>query len=236
MRRLKGLTVAIAALLAAGWGEDPVDGIENTQRYRAAYAEGRREASRELREGRPTVYTCGLRMALENLDRETGLPYRAIAGCIIDDEIIGRARGHNERIAEHIKAHGPPSSSFKPWEKELFGLKAYFNERLQVATPQPLDADGPALRSPDGRYSVRAVKVTSEEKGRRKSERMAVEVRTNGVAHEPEMVWLGDGPLNLLWGPEGSAFAVLRQSGGPSPAYLALDLRRGVWLRWEASK
>jgi hypothetical protein len=81
--------------------------------YWAGYKVGAAEADNELKAGRASIYVYGLRPASENQDQETGLPYQGIAGCLVDERIVGRAVGHNERIAEYIKEHGLPSNSSK---------------------------------------------------------------------------------------------------------------------------
>jgi hypothetical protein len=81
--------------------------------YWAGYKAGAAEADNELKGGRASIYVYGLRPESENQDQETGLPYQGIAGCLVDERIVGRAVGHNERIAEYIKEHGLPSNSTK---------------------------------------------------------------------------------------------------------------------------
>jgi hypothetical protein len=81
--------------------------------YWAGYKAGAAEADNELKGGRASIYVYGLRPESENQDQETGLPYQGIAGCLVDERIVGRAVGHNERIAEYIKEHGLPSNSSK---------------------------------------------------------------------------------------------------------------------------
>jgi len=88
------------------------------------------------------------------LDRETGLPIYGL-GCVVDGELLGREEGYNARIKEHIAAHGPPASSFKKYERELFDLKAYFEERARTEEPIRLEEDGPEVRSPDESYGIR---------------------------------------------------------------------------------
>ena len=55
-----------------------------------------------------TIYTYGLFMPPidgSNLDDATGLPFRFIAGCIISDEIVGKADGHNKTIEQYIDSN-----------------------------------------------------------------------------------------------------------------------------------
>ena len=81
--------------------------------YWVGYKVGAAEADNELKAGRASIYVYGLRPESENQDQETGLPYQGIAGCLVDERIVGRAVGHNERIAEYIREQGLPSNSSK---------------------------------------------------------------------------------------------------------------------------
>jgi hypothetical protein len=75
------------------------------------YELGVAEAEFELNGGNSTIYVYGLRPESENEDPETGLPVQGIAGCLVDQRIVGRAAGHNERIVEYIKKQGFPGKS-----------------------------------------------------------------------------------------------------------------------------
>jgi hypothetical protein len=105
----------------------------------------------------------GLRRGLEFLDRETGLPQQPIAGCVVDNTIIGRAAGHNGRIKEFIAERGLPGNSFKRWEKELFDLKGYYGRRKKTERPIHLAFGGPVAKSPDGKYTLRLVTTPREQ-------------------------------------------------------------------------
>jgi hypothetical protein len=98
-----GVLLAIIAT-----GQEPDSLIEDPAKYAAAVARGRAEAEVELREGKASVWTFGfgLKMLFENIDRETGLYFRSF-GCVIDDEIMGRVKGHNTVITLTL-AHQPP--------------------------------------------------------------------------------------------------------------------------------
>jgi hypothetical protein len=206
--------------------------LEKPVKDEAAYEVGHREAEEELKAGRATIYVYGLPSAHENLDRKTGLPRQAIAGCVMDDAILGRAAGHNDRIAEYIREHGPPSNSFKRWEKELFDLKGYYESRLKAERPHRLASGGPVVRSPDGRVTIHPVKIQYRKDGSL-AEILGLVVGGDGVEHEASWVPGDEGGTDLLWGPKGSGFAVVRCEGKDKPRYMALDLRRGRWLREE---
>ena len=116
-------------------GQDLLDSLKKSDEYKAAYKQGQTEADRELADQVATIYTYGLGDLFENLDRETGLPYDGF-GCVVDDKILGRTDGHNDRIMESIKANGLPKGSFKRWEKELFGLEDYVESRRNATNPR----------------------------------------------------------------------------------------------------
>jgi hypothetical protein len=101
--------------------------------YLAGYKQGQQEAERELKEGRPTIYTYGLPLGFENRDPETGLPYRGIAGCMVNHHVVGRGAGHDDRIMTSIeKRHQPresPRESLTASEYELFNLKDFVDAR-----------------------------------------------------------------------------------------------------------
>src|SRR5262249_32861850 len=93
------------------------------------------------------------------LDRETGLPYEYVAGCMIDDQTRGRIDGHNGAIRERIEVSGLPSGSFKPWEGLLFDFDRHFANPGEGG-PQRLVPDGPGVTSPDGATTLRLRPVT----------------------------------------------------------------------------
>jgi hypothetical protein len=94
--------------------------------YGAGYKAGAAEADKDLEEGVVAFYIYGLRRSPEFLDRKTGLPCKVIAACVVNDTLVGRAAGHNDRINEYIVERGLPSNSFKRWEKELFDDRRSF--------------------------------------------------------------------------------------------------------------
>jgi hypothetical protein len=196
-------------------------------RERMAYWRGRAEANAEWRDGRATIYTSGKPspFKLTNLDQDTGLPYQAIAGCVITPTIWNRQAGHNDRIHELIQRHGPPPNSFKRWKHDLFNLTSYFRTLSVIQRPRHIEVGGPDVISPDGTTQIHALR---SEYG------LKLEIHRDGVAHPPLMIGFAkDTKADLHWGPEGSGFAVLLVGKGP-PLYLyALDLDRGKWLRRE---
>ncbi|MDB5350116.1 MAG: hypothetical protein JWN86_1363 [Planctomycetota bacterium] len=199
--------------------------------YARAYKQGQDEADKELKDDRATIYTFGLRSLFEHLDRDTGLPYEGIAGCEVDDEILGRAAGHNDRMLEHIKKNGPPGYSFKRWEKELFDLKGFYEPQSRDGKVHRLSLGDPAMKSPDGGVTIRAVKRTFTKDDGSLGDSLAVEITVDGVVKKPQTVFFDEGDSDFCWGPKGSNFAVVRSRGKGEPWFMALDLRTGQRLR-----
>jgi hypothetical protein len=226
-------TVVLLAALAMGQKPDPPIKPGDAAKYAVAVANGRAEAARELRRGEASIWTYGLNMKLfyESIDRETGL-YFSSFGCVIDDEIEGRVEGHNAKIAEHIRAHGPPKNSFKRWEKELFALKDYFEERCLTEKPIRLTAGGRAVSSPDGEYLVRLVKRPDRMNGR-PIESVWIVVGEKDIESRRTSLWPKD--AEMIWGPKGSWFAIIRGKSrtGDGLDYMALDLKQVRTIRRE---
>lgn len=205
--------------------------IGDSDEYRAGYRQGVEEAKKELESGVATFYTCGLQLGLEHLDRETGIPIRPIAGCGVDDEILGRSFGHNKTLSDSMKLRGLPANSFKRWEKELFGLEAYFIARSKQQAPVRPKAGGPVLKSPDGKFTITPVRSEYKRQDGSTGNVFALIVGGDGVKPSTVNVWWDD--VDLVWGPNGSRFAVLRNVQKEWDKYDALDLQRGEWLRQE---
>lgn len=78
--------------------------------YRNAYAEGVVEAKSEISSNAPTLYVVGKGngpLSSVKADKETGLPLKRIAGCLVGDADKGRQDGHNQTILEHLKKDAP---------------------------------------------------------------------------------------------------------------------------------
>ena len=215
-------------------GQDPANWVwaRDSVEYRAAYTQGRAEADRELKNEAATIYSYGLMNFCQNLDRETGLPYCGL-GCKIDDEILGRVYGHNDRIREYIKDHGVPKNSFKQWEKGLFGLEDYFKSRRKHEKAETPRADGPALKSPDGTCTIKLVAKSYTSDGKA-VKRLSLELSSDG--RKPKEVSLladADAKTELFWGPKGSGWAVVAVEGARHDWFMAIDLRRASRLPCE---
>jgi len=201
--------------------------------YAAAYKLGVAEADKELKEGNAMIYAHGLLGEPEFLDRKTGLPYKMIAGCIVNLKILARAAGHNDRIKKYIGERGLPSNSFKRWEKELFDLKGYYETRTETERPHRPSPGGAGVKSSDGKYQIRLVKTQSRDDDGSVSNYASPVVSVDGVDHEPLHSLPYGGNLDFFWGPNDSGFAVIHCKGKEDSAFMAVDLKRGRWLRQE---
>lgn len=207
---------------------------KGNRQYQAAYQKGRAEADQQLKDQCATIYTLGFGVwPAAGLDRGTGLPC-SLLGCMMSDEILGRVDGHNDRIRESIKEHGYPKYSYKPWEKELFGLKAYTESRRKLVRPETLKVDGPAWKSPDGSCTVRV--VVKDAKGPNGEVTKDTWLETRARGRPPQDVYLlaeGNDTFELVPGPDGSGLAVLAWKGYRGRYFEAIDLKRGRGLRIE---
>ena len=206
--------------------------------YRAAYEMGRAEADREFDRGAATLYVYGL--PGESLDRATGLRFKAISGCMVDDAILGRAAGHNDRIAESIKARGLPRNSYKRWEKELFDLLGSFSARGRLVEPQRLPADGAEVASPEGTHTFRLRDVPRERRSPASEPQSELVITSDGATFAVPLAstWMVAGKLEVLPGPEGSPLAFVRWSDFPPGSDIeqivgAFDVKTGEFLRHE---
>lgn len=204
--------------------------------YRRAYRQGRAGADAQWKAGRVCLYTYGLRGIGDNLDPETGLACEGIAGCEVDDAILGRAAGHDERVAELIEQKGLPPGSFKPRLAELSGLAAYFRSRTGEDAPRGMDAEGPGLRSADGRHVVRLVTDIYERGDGGVGRTLSLALDEGKNASPKRCILLGDCEPQLVWGPSGSGFVVVRGRSEGFDIYEAIDLNRGRSLKLELVK
>lgn len=78
--------------------------------YQNAYAQGEREAQENIAKGEPSIYTFG-KPGGSGIDQQTGFPLVAIAGCVIDDSILGRSNGYNDTMREWAAAQAIVNSS-----------------------------------------------------------------------------------------------------------------------------
>ncbi len=67
--------------------------------YKRAYFIGVGEAKKELELDNATIYIYGkLPTSMKLIHKGTGLTFKPIAGCIVDEKIKGRSAGHNDYI------------------------------------------------------------------------------------------------------------------------------------------
>jgi hypothetical protein len=221
---IKQMMVLVAVLGVATWG------LARYQRDWINYARGWLEAEGELWQGNATVYDfggfCGC-----GVDRDTGLPIHWVSARVRSVADHERVRGHNDHLAQYIGWHGLPKNSLKPWEGDLFDLKRFVNDHSRTEPPRSLLAGGPALRSPDGKYSVRPVAGVGDD-GTPDGTLKIVIAAGNVVIAEPYVRFLR-GESELIWGPDGSRLVVVRSTVVDREEYTANDLSTGRWLREE---
>jgi hypothetical protein len=199
------------------------------------YVAGWWDAERELWRGEATIYGLGgvIGGDICNVDEETGLPiHRVSMGCVICEGDRERVQGHNDRIEQSIRAHGLPANTLKPWEKELFHLKRYFDERSPTDGPKRLQAGGPAVVSPDGESSVRLIAGVKDDGS--PSDSLKVLISAGDDVLGEWYVRFDKGDSDLIWGPEGSRLAVIRSISEKTECYEAYDLKTGRFLSSES--
>lgn len=69
--------------------------------YRKAYYQGMQQAYTEIRNKKITRYVYG-KGNWGDIDKETGVVIKVIAGCIVSDSIVGLADGHNYIILKYL--------------------------------------------------------------------------------------------------------------------------------------
>lgn len=234
------LVVACFVLCIVGYDDklkapaDPLQKAGESKQYKDAYARGRAEAETALKEGRATLYTYGLRNPFDNVDKDTGLIYEAIAGCVVNDEILGRAAGYNEQVMQSIAKNGPPANSLKRWEKELFDLKSYFDDQKQKQQVAHLTAGSAGSKSPDGKHFIRAVPSNLKGEGGKPSTTVGLIMTINGVDRQQrEFFRTDERSADVTWGPPGSSFVVISGRIGTSATYEAIDVPTGRLIRVE---
>lgn len=197
-----------------------------------AYDEGAAEARADLDKGYAYAFGYGLmRAGGDNVAWSNGLPVRMIAGCIVDDAILDRAKGYNETVAAWTKEHGkPPANSIKPWEKELKDVVAYCNA---------------AGAAPSVRVGAEPVRVLGDA-----DEKHAVSVTAPNESGECYLVLktdegevrhtiAADAAKHVVAkaGPAGSMTVAIRMPGREGEESFHLyELRRGALLIWNTAQ
>ncbi len=151
----------------------------------------------------------------------------------MNETIMGRAAGHNDRISEYILERGLPINSFKRWEKELFDLKGYFEKRTKTEKPHRLSLGGPAAVSPDGESAIWLVHTHRKWRDGSVSDYLQFVVTVGAADRKPFGANNQAGSIDVFWGPIGSGFAVIRAREEKITDYTAVDVKRGTSLRLE---
>jgi hypothetical protein len=89
---------------------DVVTETHRSTEYQTAYAQGRREAQENIAIGKPSIYIVG-KPGGSGVDQQTGFPLFSIAGCSVNDSILGRFHGYNDRMREWAAARAAVESS-----------------------------------------------------------------------------------------------------------------------------
>ena len=236
LRRI-GWSVAVLAVLLALY---PV--IERG----LGYCAGAAEARRELSQNRATIYVSGYRNPIERFDPTTGLPTKAVAGCMVRPWSQGLQNGHNSVIESHIRQHGPPAYSRAAWSGQISAISRHV-ESQPASSRVSLSASGAVVRSPDGRFAL-SLSSWSCRPGDYCSPPPLVLSQLGGgrtTVTLPTMAFCVSTEVDVVWGETGSDIAFLRFKGaltrfrscvpplGEDVYYAILDLRDGAWLRGE---
>ena len=172
---------------------------------------------------------------LEEIDRETGLYFEPIPPVGDYDYIIHdkRVQSHNETIKKYIKDNGIPKNSFKPWEKQLFNLRAFYEAQSQINQAIHLDLGGAEVVSPEGKYGLKLEMRTMKTQP---ATNQICLTSINSNKEEASMI-VNQPQINLVWGPPGSWFMVFerrRLQNGATKDYVAYDLRNQRVIRYES--
>ena len=214
---IRRLMIVIALASAVCWA------FVRYQRW-SYYDTGWWEAEREIWRGHVTLYgDCGhFKGEICCVDEEMGLPVR-LGGCLVPIGYDERARGHNDHVKQYIRWNGLPKNSLKPWVRELFHLARYFEERSCLGPPVRLFACGPPVTSPHKNNGVRLMTPRTPD-----FLRVAIFAGSNILGN---LVMPSEsGECDLVCGPDGSRFVVLRSFRDDKVHHMAGDLRTGEFL------
>ncbi len=110
----KSLLIALALSLSACSHFDRAVDTNGSIYSRRAYSAGRAEAHRDLARGVLAIEYCGLRRGemIEDADRlmreRYGVLYRPIAGCMVNEQVLGHAKGYDDVTRpEILRRFGP---------------------------------------------------------------------------------------------------------------------------------
>jgi len=227
-------TVAPHTALSSSRREAPRSLDGDSAEYRAGYVRGAAEAAQEFENGSARIRVYGMRVSSDTLDRETGLNVIPLAGCIVDDEIKGRAAGYNEVITKLIEDHGAPPYSRKRWERELYNLGGYLSSLTGKDALLPLHIGGRGVPLRGGKmvvsmspqlhvYAEGAPIVWTDRWGNRSTTADFI------WSTVPKRIEVADGPT-------GSDVLIFRSTfADKTVEHAVLDLRSGEWLRQETA-
>ncbi len=229
---LRSMMVWVVVLAVGSWA------YVRYQRW-SYYDVGWWEAEREIWRGELTVFRsehCDCEHCSSDeghgVDRVTGLPVKWFWGCQIEAGEQERVHGHNLRVAQYIRWHGLPKNSFKRWEKELFDLANYFDTQSRIETPKRLCAGGTVLVAPDGKTRVEPLSRRGDDGSVSEYALDLVISAGDDVVGKP-CVRSEKGDSELVWGPPGSRFVVVRTLEAHEESFKAYSLWNGGCLRSE---
>lgn len=209
---LRVLVLVLLAVLALAAEE------ARSQQYREARAAGVAEAEADLAAAVPCLLTFGMPLPGPALDVETGLPLRPIAGCLVDDGILGRAEGYNATVRGALAQHGALRGSLSPWRELIVDPAAHLG--ADPARPEPGVFHDPSgshrLRFDEGRLALLDPTESGENDGSDSGP-----IVLQGIA---------PGTLALHWGPPGSGLVIAELAQERALQLVVIDLRRALVL------
>jgi hypothetical protein len=112
--------VILVLILLYRGSPDPEDTLD----YREGYQQGKREAQSDMSSGKVYVYVYGYRNHLHNVDPDSGMICKAIAGCLVDNRTMGRANGYNDTVASWLARGNTPSNTYAEHKEWICGEAA----------------------------------------------------------------------------------------------------------------
>lgn len=196
---------------------------DRPERESAARTKGAEEARTEWSQGKVTLYTYGgPGGGGPSLDILLGIPYKGIAGCIVDQGIMDRAAGHNEEVYRLTLERGLPPNSRRPWLDLILSPENGWRDPKHFRAW--LDEEKPEAASPDGQIVLRL-------KPGEASKSTCVDLRLPGQVLEFYLHGYMASPprVEAVWGPPRSDLLLLRYPGRsgdrPVQQFMVLDLR-----------
>jgi hypothetical protein len=173
------------------------------------------------------------------LDQETGLRAWGL-DCTADRGMEGVADGYNRIVRLWVHLKGSPPYSRKQWERILFQLTEYFDNRSQTEPPERLVVDGAPILASDGTTKV-FLRFRQPD-----THLIAWDTKIKSPFWSPLpdngpfecSTWPlrpKEGVLLYYPGPPGSDLLFLRGLAGPTRDVMtmAFDMRYGFSLKWD---